>query len=359
MSNIMILAIIIYYYAPRLKQLSVKRRLSIKQVMSRFVACLCANCLVYFLYLNTPEYKKPYYKIFINTIDSILPYYIAFIFIYFVIYQVYSKDNYCRYDELIKDISHLRLSDNTLQLFLQYFVKAFFIPLMYIFIVSGTKPTFSIKNCYDVYNNIMYFDLLYAVMGYLVSLRLFDTHIISVDTTLSGVLIALVCYPPLNNGVLSHYIAINESNNWVSCGGVFVQFVIIMLSVVYVWATVSFRTNFSNLTYRGLVNTGPYYYFAHPAYISKNIFWWFQKLPLLNADVLGNLIFMVVTNIIYYIRAKTEERHLLQHVEYSRYLNGIRLQRAILVDSFLMLIISQKETMPRCVCRRTNPIGEQ
>ena len=44
---------------------------------------------------------------------------------------------------------------------------------------------------------------------------------------------------------------------------------------------------FSNLTHRGILTHGPYAWSKHPAYLSKNLFWWLSSLPFLatNADI--------------------------------------------------------------------------
>ncbi|HSJ77440.1 MAG TPA: DUF1295 domain-containing protein, partial [Erythrobacter sp.] len=77
-----------------------------------------------------------------------------------------------------------------------------------------------------------------------------------------------------------------------------------------------FGIRFSNLTYRGVLTHGPYRFTRHPAYLSKNLFWWASVLPFLVttgslADGVRNSIFLLVVNGIYYWRARTEEAHLL------------------------------------------------
>ena len=77
-----------------------------------------------------------------------------------------------------------------------------------------------------------------------------------------------------------------------------------------------FGIRFSNLTYRGVLTNGPYRYTRHPAYLSKNMFWWFSVMPFLvtsgsAVDAIRNTFFILVVNAIYYWRARTEEEHLL------------------------------------------------
>ncbi len=51
------------------------------------------------------------------------------------------------------------------------------------------------------------------------------------------------------------------------------------LTAIYAWATLAFGIRFSNLTYRGVLTNGPYRFTRHPAYVSKNLFWWLSVLP--------------------------------------------------------------------------------
>ena len=87
------------------------------------------------------------------------------------------------------------------------------------------------------------------------------------------------------------------------------------LAGVYAWATFAFGLRFSNLTYRGVLTNGPYRFTRHPAYLSKNAFWWAATLPFLvtngsATDVIRNCVCLAAVNAIYFWRARTEEEHL-------------------------------------------------
>ncbi|MBR6675237.1 MAG: DUF1295 domain-containing protein, partial [Alphaproteobacteria bacterium] len=104
---------------------------------------------------------------------------------------------------------------------------------------------------------------------------------------------------------------------WYIWGGV-----IIFCEFIYAMSTVAAGTRFSNLTYRGLWNTGPYRWTKHPAYVFKNISWWFVAMPfMLHSTELAvkSSLLLFGVNIIYYLRAKTEERHLSHYPEYREY----------------------------------------
>ena len=169
-------------------------------------------------------------------------------------------------------------------------------------------------------------DVQIGTVGYLLTLRPLDAHIRSGNPLLAGWLAALLCYPPFvwgiigpDNQVLSyeratpgwaHWLAGSDALLW-TWGGV-----LVVLTGIYAWATVVFGIRFSNLTYRGVLTHGPYRFTRHPAYLSKNLFWWASVLPFMVdngslADAIRNSFFLLLVNAIYYWRARTEEAHLL------------------------------------------------
>jgi protein-S-isoprenylcysteine O-methyltransferase Ste14 len=98
-----------------------------------------------------------------------------------------------------------------------------------------------------------------------------------------------------------------------------------VLTAIYAWATVAFGLRFSNLTYRGVLTNGPYRFSRHPAYLSKNLFWWLSVLPFLvtshsPVDTIRNTVLLGCVSAIYFWRAKTEEAHLLgEDARYREY----------------------------------------
>ena len=99
---------------------------------------------------------------------------------------------------------------------------------------------------------------------------------------------------------------------------------LVFLTGVYAWATVAFGFRFSNLTHRGILTHGPYAWSKHPAYVSKNLFWWLSVLPFLAvsgnpADMARNTALLAGVTGIYYWRALTEERHLSSDPAYRDY----------------------------------------
>lgn len=189
---------------------------------------------------------------------------------------------------------------------------------------------------------VLLFELLFVIdvqigtVGYLLTLRPLDAHIRSGNPFLAGWLAALMCYPPFvfgimaDSGIIAYEVNTADWAYWLQ-GHTVLLWVwaawLVFLTAIYAWATFAFGIRFSNLTYRGVLTNGPYRFTRHPAYLSKNLFWWFSILPFAvtsgnPVDMIRNTFFLGVVSAIYYWRAKTEEAHLLaEDPKYREYSN--------------------------------------
>lgn len=221
------------------------------------------------------------------------------------------------------------------QLLLGWLVKAFFMALMFAFFCNdlvrllGTDPA-SLHNqdrLFEFSIFALYFiDVALVSMTYLVSLRLTDTHLRSTEPTLLGWATALICYQPFNSLPYLDYQGPHEWGWWLGQYEIASDVwgsAILATVVIYVWATVAFGGRFSNLTHRGIITNGPYRYTKHPAYLAKNLSWWLVSMPFMYAgnwpDTVRRCLLLGALNVIYYLRAKTEERHLSQDPVYLQY----------------------------------------
>ena len=178
-------------------------------------------------------------------------------------------------------------------------------------------------------------DVQIGTVGYLLTLRPLDSHIRSGNPFLAGWLAALLCYPPFvwgiigpNDQILSYELATPGWAHWFAASAVLLWAwggLLVVLTGIYAWATVVFGIRFSNLTYRGVLTHGPYRLTRHPAYLSKNLFWWASVLPFMVTagsplEGVRNCVFLLVVNAIYYWRARTEEAHLIaEDPKYAEY----------------------------------------
>ncbi|WP_068075485.1 methyltransferase family protein [Novosphingobium lentum] len=166
-------------------------------------------------------------------------------------------------------------------------------------------------------------DVQIAMVGYLLTMKPLDAQIRTANPYLAGWVAALACYPPFQLMEAGRPLAYQEAtadwSHWLQPypGLLWVwAAALIGLTGIYAWATVAFGLRFSNLTYRGVLTNGPYAFTRHPAYVSKNLYWWLFTLPFLatngsTVDAVRNTFFLGCVSAIYYWRARTEEKHLL------------------------------------------------
>ncbi|MBN8813515.1 MULTISPECIES: isoprenylcysteine carboxylmethyltransferase family protein [Sphingomonas] len=173
-------------------------------------------------------------------------------------------------------------------------------------------------------------DVAFATAGYILTMRPLDSHIRTATPLAAGWTAALICYPPfvlMNEGGVLDYHQGSADWTWWFAGHPWILgglgAVLVVLTGIYAWATIAFGLRFSNLTHRGILTHGPYAWSRHPAYLSKNLFWWLSGLPFLAttgwAEGLRNAAIMAVVSGIYYWRARTEEEHLGSDPAYQEY----------------------------------------
>jgi hypothetical protein len=137
------------------------------------------------------------------------------------------------------------------------------------------------------FNTILFIDVFLFTMGYMLEAPFLKNTIKSVEPTIIGWAVTLLCYPPFNS-------YIGNIVNWYSTdfpqfGNIYIHlffnFCILILMGIYAWASFALGWKASNLTNRGIVMKGPYKYVRHPAYICKNTAWFLGTLPVIFASV--------------------------------------------------------------------------
>ncbi|MBV9947379.1 MAG: DUF1295 domain-containing protein [Myxococcales bacterium] len=232
-------------------------------------------------------------------------------------------------------------------------VKAFFVPLMTVFfadqfghlvnnwayvldtVVPHRGKPVAIVDVWNVSHSVIFsVDVGLAWAGYVLSSRWIKNTLFSVEPTLLGWTVALLCYPPFQNN-LGYYFSTPNENAFLSLGGGFVVRWLAACSIasffVYTAATVCFGLRFSNLTHRGIITTGPYAIIRHPAYTAKNFSWWCVMFPVAlhqwahgEVQAAYQIVGLVCMTGIYALRAITEERHLGKDPEYRKYAEKVR-----------------------------------
>jgi protein-S-isoprenylcysteine O-methyltransferase Ste14 len=225
-----------------------------------------------------------------------------------------------------------------------WLVKAFFIPLFVVFVHNQLNEiiTYDLRTVhasnlrlYDFLTKLIYaVDVLYATVGYCLAFRVLDSHLRTAEPTMLGWVVALECYSPfwprLASTLYLHYdgigfeawLAGHQELRWGWAA------VIVGLEGIYLLATFAFGVRFSNLTHRGILTNGPYRFTKHPAYVAKNLSWWMITLPFIPhgawLDSVKSTLALGGVSAIYFLRARTEERHLSRdptYVEYAMWMN--------------------------------------
>jgi protein-S-isoprenylcysteine O-methyltransferase Ste14 len=220
-----------------------------------------------------------------------------------------------------------------------WLVKAFFFPFMFAWLGNSTRSLMAADLSaihwgnmpFDVGRDFLYWiDLLFCTVGYALSVRPLDTHIRSAEPTFLGWGVALFCYPPFFDKLFDRqYVPYEASFFGKILAGhpsltAMCATCILTLVAIYSLATVAFGLRFSNLTHRGILTNGPYRWTKHPAYVTKNLSWWLTALPFVAFDgnawgAVKRCLMLLVVNFIYFMRAKTEERHLSRDPTYVAY----------------------------------------
>jgi hypothetical protein len=215
-------------------------------------------------------------------------------------------------------------------------VKGFFTAFMITIVPGGfsnlVSPDWSTMFVTPVGIAMLLITLMFVIdeqigsVGYILTMKPLDAQIRSANPYLAGWVAALICYPPfqlMGQGEPLFYLTETRGDdNWfhVLQGRDMLLWIwaslLVVLTGIYAWATVAFGIRFSNLTYRGVLTGGPYAFTRHPAYLSKNTFWWCAAMPFVVTnnsvvDALRNTFLLGCVSAVYYWRAKTEERHLL------------------------------------------------
>lgn len=250
------------------------------------------------------------------------------------------------------------------QSFILYFIKFFFGPQLILWsyhhfentIAEWNKFVYTYKTLkgygINIFTLAKYRDLFFLLfaqflyfidcftfsIGYCTELTLLRNRIRTVESTALGLIFCLACYPPFSGVTASivkwqhndHYynISVNSAAiiNWIFYA------IAAFLILIYVAASVALFTKASNLTNRGTVSIFPYNIIRHPAYSTKIALWWLASITIIKnllihqhyLELVLYLLGAIVWSFIYYMRAITEERHLLLDPDYRAYTKKVK-----------------------------------
>jgi protein-S-isoprenylcysteine O-methyltransferase Ste14 len=331
-------------------------RLDVPRVLTKLLGLAATLGVIALAYWTFPEYRgssstwpalygqffSPWYELLSRVALPAVVF--AVVYVAFVDGKMRQpRDAYWQLGRLVLGNSRDARADDLAKHARGWLVKAFFLPLMITYFHNSlgrildwnfSGATWESVRLYDfLYDGAFLVDLGFCTVGYVMSFRASDSHVRSAEPTMFGWVVALICYQPFFSVAESHYLLYGGPGF-----GRFLQDyptlrslwggTILFLVIVYILATVAFGLRFSNLTHRGIITSGPYRFTKHPAYISKNLSWWLSSVPFAvaggGAEQLRHALMLLVLNGIYFLRARTEERHLSQdprYVEYALWMN--------------------------------------
>jgi protein-S-isoprenylcysteine O-methyltransferase Ste14 len=233
-----------------------------------------------------------------------------------------------------------------LDFWLGWAIKGYFLPLMFVYFCQylGAKPFPNTTiGLYDqAYHTIYLIDTAFVCVGYAFASRIAGTHLRSAEKTTSGWVVALICYQPFWGLIGGTYIHYGSSFTKLPLSPMALNIyigAILACLWVYLWATIVFGSRFSNLTHRGIIRCGPYKYMRHPAYCAKLAAYLLMYVPFATTsptELIRNMSAWGLLCLVYYARAKTEERNLRSTgPEYDLYCQFVRESRKNLTKKIL------------------------
>lgn len=309
--------------------------------LHKFAGLLGSLGFIAFFYWIFPEYHGKFYDRYYEMLRIILPPWMALTLPYFFFIDRRMKeprDGYWHMGKLVTFQWDAIDGKVIGQHLLGWLIKGFFLPLMFTylcnhldrFLAYDFAQLTNFKFWFDFLHDFFYFiDVGLVSMGYLLSLRITDTHFRSAEPSMLGWVVALVCYEPFWSMIGRQYLSYETGFTWGAwlwntplLYGIWGA-AILALTAIYVWATVIFGARFSNLTHRGIITNGPYRWTKHPAYVAKNLSWWMVSIPFMTQgtpdEALRHCLLLLALNGIYVLRAKTEEWHLSRDPDYVAY----------------------------------------
>jgi protein-S-isoprenylcysteine O-methyltransferase Ste14 len=320
--------------------------LNLERVFNKLTGLAVTLAVIAFAYWVFPEYHGSFYDSFFGALLRWWPALSVTAVLYTIAVdgvQKAPRDTYWQIGRWIlgnpEDLKPAEVANHARG----WLVKAFFLPLMFTYFYNDVSrlTTFNfagvtwenLRLYQFTYDFVFMVDVAFCSMGYILALRIWDSHVRSAEPTMFGWAVALFCYMPFFSMFDKNYVQYEGPGfgNWLTdyplLKGAWAGLVVALI-VIYVLATVGFGWRFSNLTNRGILTNGMYRFTKHPAYVSKNLSWWLSSVPFVAITGTGfagkilclrHCVMLACVNTIYFLRARTEERHLSRDPTYVAY----------------------------------------
>jgi isoprenylcysteine carboxyl methyltransferase (ICMT) family protein YpbQ len=315
---------------------------TLERVLVKLIGLAGTLALIGACYWLFPVYREPFYRPFWAALREAVPWFaaVAPIYVFYVDRRMAEPyDGYWQAGMAV--LGRLDRVDREVlwQYALGWIIKGFFLPLMFVYLTNVIDKVMNAEFLAGQVGFLPFYrmawdlafavDLVFVTAGYGLTLRLIDSHIRSAEPTLLGWTAALVCYQPFWGLAYGEYLKYGDNltwSGWLHDAPVLLTVwgsAIIFLLIVYAWSNVAFGCRFSNLTHRGILTHGPFRWTKHPSYLSKNLIWWLVSVPFISnagfGDAVRHCLLLLAVNAIYFLRARTEERHLSRDDIYVSY----------------------------------------
>lgn len=332
------LLILAYLQNPHKRNKQKLNSINNTRVKSKVVVILLQLVVIYLYAFTVTQVGFASYATFVNDLFLSFPFLIilTLFYVHFVDRRLLEpEDEYANIGRMLN--RETSVDKKILKNFvLKTAVKAVFVPFMYTGFLGNLSLLLNTAWQFNadaisllLFNFGISIDMLIGIFGYLFSSAIINNKIIDTESNLLGWIFALLCYPPLfwiMHKVNNQQDSLTWSDILPHDSLIFwIVFLVINFTWIIYWlATFEFGMTFSNLSYRRLIDKGVYRYTKHPAYISKNLYWWLYTLPFMGVTFISiewwkNILGLTFVSLIYYGRAKSEERHLMKFAEYRDY----------------------------------------
>ena len=222
-------------------------------------------------------------------------------------------------------------------------MRAYFIPIMVIQVLSGTLSNLEMINRLgnDLYIlNFLVFvttflwlmDVINATLGYCLESRWLENRSRSIDMTFTGWLVCFCCYEPLNQATgymfpFAPFVATHNPQDLIVANMNFlIAFKVVEIVVLcgHIYSDVSLGPSIVNITLKKLQTRGPYALVRHPGTTTKLLYWLSQSIVYKQFWTLKIIYGYVMWAMLYVARALTEERHLKKYPEYRDYMRKVK-----------------------------------
>lgn len=323
----------------------------IKRFVPRFLVQAILMGMAWAFYKGFPFYKTSFFQSWQIALNSLILMWLGISFIYLFTSISFTKkqtidtgDKFLILISFVKQLIQLKISLNHKKyrnVFFVIFIKIFFIPLMFVFILEHYRVLFPyfadlskdlfiffkqpFPYFYTAYFNLLLLlDTIIFFFAYSVESKWLDNRIRDPQPHSSGWIAALICYPPFNGATaqLFTYGKFPEAQ-WIESSIILtvLQIITLFLYTIYFISTLNLGWNAGNLSRRKIITNGVYGIIRHPAYLTKTFAWWIEHLPYLNFQ---NALGLIGWSLIYLWRAYTEEIHLQKDIAYVQYMQRVK-----------------------------------